>query len=58
MTGKSHVAIGSAIRQLEAAGILQPLNAKKWGRLWGCGELLKLVGDFEAGVSAPVARPA
>lgn len=53
LTGKSHVAVGAAIRQLEAAGILQPLNEKKWGRLWECGPLLQLVGDFERDASAP-----
>jgi Fic family protein len=54
LTGKSHVAVGAALRQLETAGVLQPLNEKKWGRLWECGALLQLVGDFEREASAPV----
>jgi len=53
LTGKSHVAVGNALRQLEEAGILQRLNEKKWGRLWECGELLELVSDFEERVSTP-----
>lgn len=53
LTGKSHVAVGTAIRQLEDAGVLQRLSERKWGRVWECGELLDLVGDFEKRVSAP-----
>ena len=52
LTGKSHVAVGNALRQLEEAGILQRLNEKKWGRLWECGELLELVSEFEERVSS------
>lgn len=52
LTGKSHVAVGNALRQLEGAGILQPMNEKKWGRAWECGELLDLVTAFERGISA------
>jgi Fic family protein len=51
LTGKSHVAVGNAIAQLERAGILQKLNERKWGRVWECGELLTLVEDFEKSVS-------
>ena len=53
LTGKSHVAVGSAIAQLEQAGILKRLNERKWGRVWECGELLALVEDFEKSVSTP-----
>ncbi|MGP0100924.1 MAG: Fic family protein [Solirubrobacteraceae bacterium] len=53
LTGKSHVAVGNAITQLEEAGILQKLNERKWGRVWECGELLALVETFEKGVSTP-----
>jgi Fic family protein len=53
LTGKSHVAIGGAIAQLEEAGILTKLNERKWGRVWECGELLKLVDDFEKALSTP-----
>jgi Fic family protein len=53
LTGKSHVAVGSALKQLEGAGIIAPLNVKRWGRAWECGELLDLVGKFERAVSIP-----
>jgi Fic family protein len=53
LTGKSHVAIGGAIAQLEEAGILTKLNERKWGRVWECGELLKLVDNFEKALSTP-----
>jgi Fic family protein len=53
ITGKSHVAVGNAIAQLEQAGILKKLNERKWGRVWECGELLTLVDAFEKGVSMP-----
>jgi Fic family protein len=53
LTGKSHVAVGNAIAQLEEAGILKRLNERKWGRAWECGELLALVESFEKSVSTP-----
>ena len=53
LTGKSHVAIGNAIAQLQAAGILKSLNERKWGRVWECHELLSLVDRFEKSVSTP-----
>jgi Fic family protein len=53
LTGKSHVAIGNAIAQLEEAGVLQKLNERKWGRLWECGELFALVETFERNLSTP-----
>lgn len=51
LTGRSHVAVGKAIDQLEQAGILLRLNQRKWGRLWECGEVLDLAEDFERSVS-------
>ncbi len=53
LTGKSHVAVGSAIAQLQEAGVLQKLNERKWGRVWECGDLLTLVDTFEKRVSTP-----
>lgn len=50
-TGKSHVAVGAALRRLADAGILQPLNARKWGRSWECSELLQLIEQFEEGIA-------
>ena len=51
LTGKTRPAVTNAINQLAAAGILQPLNERKRGRVWECGELLDLVTDFEKSVS-------
>ena len=53
LTGKSHVAVGNALAQLEAVGVLNKLNERKWGRVWECGELLALVDGFERSVSTP-----
>lgn len=53
LTGKSHVAVGKAIAQLEETGILVKLNERKWGRVWECEELLELVDEFEESVSSP-----
>ena len=53
LTGRSHVSVQNALRQLEDAGILRRLNERKWGRVWECDELLELVEDFEEGVSTP-----
>ncbi len=50
LTGKSHVAVQAALKQLEEAGILAPLSEKRWGRAWECRELFDLVEDFERGV--------
>lgn len=47
LTGKSHVAVGNALEQLERAGILNTLNERKWGRVWECDQLLGLVDRFE-----------
>lgn len=51
ITGKSHVAVGAALRQLEAANILRPLDERRWGRVWECDELLNLVTSFEKGLA-------
>lgn len=53
LTGKSHVAVGNALAQLQAAGVLKALNERKWGRVSECSELLALVDDFERSVSTP-----
>ncbi|MGI8414534.1 MAG: Fic family protein, partial [Solirubrobacteraceae bacterium] len=53
LTGKSHVAVGKALRELESAGILQRLNGRKWGRVWECDQLLNLVDAFEKSVRVP-----
>ena len=53
LTGKSHVAVGKALQELERAGILQRLNERKWGRVWECDQLLNLVDAFEKSVRVP-----
>jgi Fic family protein len=53
LTGRSHVSVQNALKQLEEAGILRRLNERKWGRVWECAELLELVEDFEEAVSSP-----
>lgn len=53
ITGKSHVAVGRALNQLEAVGALTRLDEKKWGRLWECDALLQLATDFERDVATP-----
>lgn len=46
------MAVNSALRRLEEAGIVRRLNERKWGRAWECTELLELVEDFEASIAA------
>ncbi len=53
LTGKSHVAVGKALQELERAGILHRLNERKWGRVWECDQLLNLVDAFENSVRVP-----
>jgi hypothetical protein len=53
LTGKSHVAIGRALQQLEDAGILSRLNERKWGRVWECDQFLSLVDSFEKTLRTP-----
>jgi len=53
LTGRSHVAVGKAMQQLEDAKVLHRLNERKWGRVWECDELLELVEGFEKSVSLP-----
>lgn len=50
ITGKSHPAVSSALRQLEQAGILRPLDDRRWGRAWESDELLSLVASVEKSV--------
>ncbi len=51
LTGKSHVAVGRALAQLQDAGIVKKLNERKWGRVWECDELLTLLDEFERSLS-------
>lgn len=52
LTGKSHVAVQSALTRLEEVGVLHRLNERKWGRVWECDELFELVEGFEEMVSS------
>jgi Fic family protein len=52
ITGKSHVAVGKALAQLEQEGIVSRLNERKWGRVWECAALFDLVTDFEQAITA------
>jgi Fic family protein len=54
LIGKSHVAVGRALQELEHAGILKRLNEHKWGRVWECDQLLDLVDAFEKSVQTAV----
>lgn len=51
LTGRSHVAVGNALRQLQENGVIQKLNERRWGRHWECGELLDLLGRTEKELS-------
>ena len=53
LTGKSHVAVGNALQELERAGVLNRLNERKWGRVWECDQLLGLVDRFEKSIRTP-----
>jgi Fic family protein len=53
ITGKSHVAVGKALAQLEQEGILSRLSERKWGRVWECAALFDLVTDFEQAITTP-----
>jgi Fic family protein len=56
LTGKSHVAVGRALRELEGAAVLTRLNERKWGRVWECDQLLDLVDRFERSIRTAQAR--
>lgn len=53
LTGKSHVAVGKALRELELAGILNKLSERSWGRVWECDQLFGLVDGFEKSIRTP-----
>lgn len=53
ITGRSGEAVRNALLQLQGAGIMRPLNERKWGRVWECDELLELIEGFEESVRVP-----
>jgi Fic family protein len=63
IAGVSNTAADNAVRALEAAEVLKPLNAKKWGRLWEAPDVFELLDTFERDLATPEgqrrpARPA
>ena len=52
LTGKSHTAAHNALNRLEAAGVLRPIDDRRWGRTWEAAQLLELLARFEAGGSS------
>jgi Fic family protein len=54
LTGRSHVAVGNAISQLEQVGVLRLLSERKWGRVWECPELFALVEEIERRIATPL----
>jgi len=47
---RSRAGIQTAVRQLEASGVLQPLSESKRNRAWEATGLLDLVASVDAGV--------
>jgi Fic family protein len=47
MVGVSTTAADNAVRTLQEAGILKPLNEKRWGRRWEAPDIFTLLDDFE-----------
>jgi Fic family protein len=63
IAGVSNTAADNAVRALQAAEVLKPLNAKKWGRLWEAPDVFELLDNFERDLATPEgqrrpARPA
>ena len=56
LTGKSRVAVGKALQQLERAEILNRLNERKWGRVWECNPLFDLDDGFDKSARTPRPR--
>jgi Fic family protein len=53
VAGVSNTAAENAVRALETAGILKPLSAKKWGRLWEAQDVFRLLDEFERELATP-----
>jgi Fic family protein len=63
MAAVSNTAADNAVHTLQDAGILEPLNEKRWGRRWEAPEVFALLDDFERELATPdgedgPARPA
>ncbi len=49
----SNTAADNAIRTLQNAGILKPLNERRWGRRWEAPDVFTLLDDFERELTTP-----
>ncbi len=63
LAGVSNTAADNAIHTLQDAGILRPLDEKRWGRRWEAPDVFTLLDDFERELTTPhgqnsPARPA
>lgn len=63
IAGVSNTAADNAMRTLQNAGILKPLNEKRWGRRWEAPDIFNLLDDFDRELATPdgedrPARPA
>lgn len=63
IAGVSTTAADRAVRALEAAAILKPLNEQRWGRRWEAPDVFRLLDAFERELATPdeddePARPA
>jgi Fic family protein len=63
MAAVSNTAADNAVRILQEAGILKPLNEQRWGRRWEAPDIFALLDDFERELATPdgddrPARPA
>jgi hypothetical protein len=47
------VAVGNALQQPEAAGVIRRLNERRWGRVWESDELLAVVERVEKSLGSP-----
>ncbi len=53
----SNTAADKAVRALQTADVLKPLDAKKWGRLWEAPDVFDLLDDFERELATPEGAP-
>jgi Fic family protein len=63
LAGVSNTAADNAVRALETAGVLVPLNQRRWGRVWETPDVFQLLDAFERELATPdgdhkPARPA
>lgn len=54
IAGVSNTAADRAVRALERAGVVAPLDERRWGRRWEAGEVFTLLDAFERELATPV----